>query len=68
MIAQSNSWRDIQTLDAKKKNIAETPATGKPAPANQPLVINQPRAVSGGHFNLALIRAAINFAKPLFGG
>jgi Flp pilus assembly protein TadD len=35
MIAQSNSWRDIQTLDAKKKNV-------KPAPGKQPLVINQP--------------------------
>ena len=40
MIAQSNSWRDIQTLDAKKKNIK--PGAGKPAPANQPLAINQP--------------------------
>jgi Flp pilus assembly protein TadD len=40
MIVQSNSWRDIQTLDAKKKTIK--PGAGKPAPANQPLVINQP--------------------------
>ncbi len=40
MIAQSNSWRDIQTLDVKKKNIK--PAPGKSAPGNQPLVINQP--------------------------
>jgi Flp pilus assembly protein TadD len=40
MIAQSNSWRDIQTLDAKKKSLK--PAPGKPAPGNQPLAIGQP--------------------------
>lgn len=40
MIAQSNSWRDIQSLDAKKKNIK--PAPGKSAPGNQPLVGDRP--------------------------
>ena len=40
MIAQSNSWRDIETLDAKKKNIK--PAPGHVSPANQPLAIDRP--------------------------
>jgi Flp pilus assembly protein TadD len=40
MIAQSNSWRDIETLDAKKKIIK--PAPGHVSPANQPLAIDRP--------------------------
>jgi Flp pilus assembly protein TadD len=40
MIAQSNSWRDIQTLDAKKRGAK--PAPGKPAADKAPLVIEQP--------------------------
>jgi Flp pilus assembly protein TadD len=40
MIAQSNSWRDIQTLDAKKHSVK--PVTDKPATDKAPLVIEQP--------------------------
>ena len=40
MIAQSNSWRDIQTLEAKKHGAK--PAPGKTAPDNAPLVIDRP--------------------------
>jgi Flp pilus assembly protein TadD len=40
MIAQSNSWRDIQTLDARKRGVK--PAAGAPAAANAPLAIGQP--------------------------
>jgi Flp pilus assembly protein TadD len=40
MIAQSNSWRDIQTLEAKKKGAK--PASNKATPDKAPLVINHP--------------------------
>jgi Flp pilus assembly protein TadD len=40
MIAQSNSWRDIQALDSKKR--PAKPAPGAPAPVAPPLVINGP--------------------------
>jgi Flp pilus assembly protein TadD len=40
MIAQSNSWRDIQALDAKKRGVK--PAPGAPATDNSPLVIDKP--------------------------
>ena len=40
MIAQSNSWRDIQALDAKKH--AAKPSSAAPAAANAPPVAGQP--------------------------
>ena len=40
MIAQSNSWRDIQTLDAKKR--AAKPAAGAPAADTSALVVDKP--------------------------
>ena len=42
MIAQSNSWRDIQTLDAKGKKKTVKPAPDKAAGGNQPLTIDRP--------------------------
>jgi Flp pilus assembly protein TadD len=39
MIAQSNSWRDIQTLDGKKKN---SKPGNKAAPGAEPLAIDRP--------------------------
>jgi Flp pilus assembly protein TadD len=40
MIAQSNSWRDIQTLDAKKRGAK--PIANKTTPDNAPMVITRP--------------------------
>jgi Flp pilus assembly protein TadD len=40
MIAHSNSWRDIQTLEAKRKGAK--PASIKTTPDKAPLVINHP--------------------------
>ena len=44
MIAQSNSWRDIEALDAKKRpaGAAPTPGPAASAPGGQPLVIGRP--------------------------
>jgi Flp pilus assembly protein TadD len=36
MIAQSNSWREIQALDAKKRGAKPAPAAGNPSLAAQP--------------------------------
>jgi Flp pilus assembly protein TadD len=38
MIAQSNSWRDIQALDAKKRPVKQ--ATNPPAAANAPVAVD----------------------------
>jgi len=40
MIAQSNSWRDIEALDAKKRVVKSAPVA--PAADNAPLVIGKP--------------------------
>jgi Flp pilus assembly protein TadD len=42
MIAQSNSWRDIQALDSKAKKHVAKSAAGAPAADDAPLVIGKP--------------------------